>query len=112
MGTVLAQAESVTITYTSNDKAVKTLLLGLAGFSNGAQEASLQIKSALPLRGFESDFARFCDNHITRRFTIREANKISTFEGRFLSVGSSSSVDTPNALDVQFSGKMISRLSA
>lgn len=109
-GSVLAQAENVEITYTSNDNPVRTLSLGLAGFSDGAEECSLRFRSAVPLRGMENDYADFCMKHRTIQFTIREADAISTFEGRFMTVGSSSAVNSPNGQDVAFMGKMLSRL--
>lgn len=109
-GSALSEAESVEIAYNSNDKPVRTLLKGLSGFSNGAEDCGLTIRNAIPLGGFERNFSDFCVKHKTIQFTIREANVISTFEGRIMSTTSASSVDAPNALNVTFMGKRIAAL--
>ncbi len=111
LGSSLAEAETCEIQYTSNDKPVRTLQKGLSGFSNGAEECTVSFRNAIPLRGFEQDFADFTMKHRTVQFTVREANVISTFEGRIMTTSSSSSVDSPNNLNVQFMGKQLSRLT-
>lgn len=111
-GTVLAEIDSIDVTFTSNDKPVKTLLKGLAGFSDGAEEVSMNGSSAVPLAGFEVDFSALCMGHRTIQFTVREARAITTFEGRLMSTNSKSGVDNPNGLSFSFTGKMLSRIIA
>lgn len=111
LGAALAEAESVEANGSSNDKPVRTLRKGLAGFSNGAEEVGLTIRNAIPLTGFERDFEDMCQLHRTVQFTVQKANVIDTYEGRILSTVSSSSVDAPNALNVTFSGKRIAHLT-
>ena len=110
-GAALAEAENVEVSYNSNDKAVRTLRKGLAGFSNGAEEVGVTFRNAIPLRGFEKDWSDICMSHRTGQLTVREANVISTYEGRIMQTTSSSSVDSPNSLNCTFSGKLLSRLS-
>jgi len=110
-GAALAEAQSIEVSYNSNDKPVKTMLKGLSGFSDGAEEVSLNVRNAVPLAGFEVDFAGvFCMKHRTLAFTVREANAVTTFEGRIISVTSGSGVDAENAQTFQFHGKMLSRM--
>ena len=109
-GAALSEAETCEVTYNSNDKPVRTLAKGLAGFSNGAEDCGITFRNAIPLRGFEKDFAAFCLGHTTLQFTVREANVISTFEGRIMSCVSSSSVDNPNGVNITFMGKQLARL--
>lgn len=111
LGAALAEAESVEVNGSSNDKPVRTLRKGLAGFSNGAEEVALTIRNAIPLAGYERDFEDLCQLHVTVQFTVRKANVVDTYEGRVMSTAASSSVDAPNALNVTFSGKRIAHLS-
>lgn len=111
LGAALAEAESVEVNGSSNDKPVRTLRKGLAGFSNGAEEVGLTIRNAIPLTGYERDFEDLCQLHRTVQFTVQKANVIDTYEGRILSTAASSSVDAPNALNVTFSGKRIAHLT-
>ena len=110
-GAALAEAESVEITINSNDKPVRTLLKGLAGFSDGAEDVGLTIRSALPRTGFERDFGAWAIAHRNVEFAVREANKISTFKGRILTVTSASTVDAPNAVNVTFQGRLLASLT-
>lgn len=109
-GAALAEVDSVDVTFTSNDKPVKTMLKGLAGFSDGAEEVSMNFSSAVPLAGFEVDFAALCMGHRTVQFAVKEARAITTLEGRLMTVGSKSGVDNPNGLSMTFTGKMLSRI--
>lgn len=109
-GAPLAEAENCEVNYASGDNPVRTLAKGLAGFSDGAEEVSLRFRNAIPLRGMEKDFAAICMGHQTVQFTVKEANAVSTFEGRLMTVGSSSAVNTPNGQDVAFQGKMLQRI--
>lgn len=110
LGAALAEAESVEVNGSSNDKPVRTLRKGLAGFSNGAEEVGLTIRNAIPLTGYERDFEDLCQLHVTVQFTVRKANVVDSYEGRIMSTAASSSVDAPNALNVTFSGKRIAHL--
>ncbi len=108
-GQPLAEVSQITTKTDSGDKPVMTLAQGLAGFSDGPAQCELTGKSALPLAGFEADFAELCMLHVTRQFQIRLANKILTVKGRFMSVTESSSVENPNEVDFTFHGRIVSR---
>lgn len=109
-GAALAEVDSIDVTFTSNDKPVKTLLKGLAGFSDGAEEVSMNFSSAVPIEGFEVDFAALCMAHRTIDLAVKEARAITTLQGRLMTVGSKSGVDNPNGVSMTFSGKMLSRI--
>lgn len=57
-GRVQAEAQSVDLTVDSNDSQVVTMLKGATGFSDGATTSSASITSAIPRKGFETEFVR------------------------------------------------------
>lgn len=106
-GIDLAYYSEVTQETTSEDKPVKTIPLGLAGFSDGAEMSNVTLKSAVPIEGREQDFKEFCRLHVTKTFSVRGAGKTVSVRGRFMSVRETSGVDNPNEVDIQFSGKIL-----
>jgi hypothetical protein len=109
-GRPLTQTGQVRVNFASNDHEVRTLLLGLEGFSNGAEEVSIEFKNAIPLAGREVDFAAVLLGHADVDFQFVLAGTTLTATGRILTVGESTEVDNPNAQDVTFKGRPRSRL--
>lgn len=106
-GIPMAYVSEVSVSTQSEDKPVKTLKLGLAGFSDGAEMATITLKSAIPQTGRERDYKEFCRRHVTKTFGIRGAGKTYTVKGRIISVDERSSVDNPNEIDLQFQGSIV-----
>jgi hypothetical protein len=106
-GLVLTEAGNVKMRINSNDKPVRTLTQGLAGFSNGAEECSVEFSNAIPLTGFEAEFNSLCRSHTTVRVGFRIGNKQYECEGRFMDTDTETSVDNPNAINVTFNGKIL-----
>jgi hypothetical protein len=108
-GVPQAEISSIQVKTSSGDKPVYTLLAGLAGFSDGPASCEITGKGAIPLAGYETDFAELCRMHVDRTFSIREANVVAQVKGRFMDVTSNSEVENPNGVDFSFTGKILSR---
>jgi hypothetical protein len=111
-GIPLTMTSSITVKAMSEDKEVKTLLLGLAGFSDGAQMVEISAKSAIPLAGYEYDVIGICLSHQTQELSFRLANIIMTVRGRIVESSAETSVDNPNGLDFTFRGAVVARSTA
>jgi hypothetical protein len=94
--------------YMSEDKPVKTLMLGVAGYSDGSHSGKYSFKGAIPKAGRETDFRRLCINHITTVCSFKMGGSTVQLEGRFMNVTERCSVDNPNEFDGQFEGRIIS----
>jgi hypothetical protein len=106
-GIVLTEAGQVRLRINSNDKPVKTLVKGLSGFSDGAEEATVEFQNAIPRAGFEAEFNALCRSHTTVRVGFRIANKQYEMEGRFIDTDTETGVDNVNAVNVSFHGRII-----
>ncbi len=109
-GRLLAEASQITVKTTSNDKDVKTLAKGLSGFSNGAQETSVDFDNAVPLEGMEEEFDEICHSHQTVQIGVRFGKVQIEVVGRFMDISQTTDVDNPNKVAVQFKGRRISRV--
>lgn len=94
----------------SNDKVVKSLALGVVGYSDGATEGKVDFEGAIPLLGRELDFKDRAINHVTTRLGIRIAGKTLTLEGRFMNVTETSGVDDANGIRGQFQGAVVANV--
>jgi len=110
-GIPLAEVQEFQEQISSNDKEVLTMAKGMAGHSDGAEMVKLSWKNAVPFAGFEVDFADFAVQHKTATFSIRLANKETTYQGRFTEVNASSSVENPNGVDCSVSASIVSRVA-
>lgn len=106
-GIVLAECGQARFRLNSNDKPVRTLTKGLAGYSDGAEEVSCDLQNAIPRAGFEAEFTALCRAHRTVRLSFRIANKIYECEGRFMDIDISTDVDSPNGVNLTFNGRLI-----
>jgi hypothetical protein len=106
-GVVLNESGSIRYREMSNDKPVKTLTKGLSGFSNGAEECSVDFENAIPREGFEAEFTSITRKHQTVRVGFRIANKQYECEGRFMDSEISTSVDNPNGVNMTFAGRVL-----
>lgn len=109
-GVILAQTSECQQEVTSEDKLVKTLNLGTAGHSSGAEVGRVTFKSAIPESGLEKDFFNFCRLHTTVNFAVRSAGKLTSYRGRFMNVSERSSIDSPNEIDGTFEGVIVDRV--
>lgn len=109
-GIILTKATQVRYSIASNDKPVRTLTGGLEGFSDGAEEITCDWQNAVPLAGFEAEFHALCRSHRTVRIAFKIATKTFECEGRFLTVGVETDVDSPNGINVSFHGRVVTEV--
>lgn len=104
-GKLLAEATRLTVTDTSNDRPVMTMIGGMSGFSDGPPTAEASIESAIPKAGMEFDFRDAVDKKET--FTIVHvcAGVRRTYEGRLSNVTTSQSVDSAASVSASFTGR-------
>jgi hypothetical protein len=107
-GVAQSYISECTVEVMSEDKPVKTLMLGLAGYSDGAESAKVTGKGAIPLAGRQLDYRKLCRSHTTLPVSFKMGSSTITVEGRFMTVSESSSVDNPNGVDFNFEGRIIS----
>jgi hypothetical protein len=105
----LLYSESITANFNPDDKMVKTLLLGVAGFSNGAGFVEFDVKGAIPLSGYEFDSAAFTLGHTTLTLGFAIAGQMTKAVGRITSSSSETNVDAPNSHTFKFTGAVLSR---
>jgi hypothetical protein len=101
---LLAEASKVEVTITSNDQKVMTMKKGMAGFSDGPTETTISIESAIPRKGFESDFVTAVTQKKPVRITVKSGGKRITVNGRFTEARFNNQVDSPAMLSGSVSG--------
>lgn len=111
-GRAIQEFTSVEKDEASNDMPVKTNLLGMAGHSDGAEEVSLTINSAIPRRGTTVNWAGLARSHTTITLDFVIGGVTTTTEGRVMTVKDASSPDRPNAKDIGFHGRVIAESGA
>jgi hypothetical protein len=103
-GRAQAQAKKVTVRGASNDQPVKTMGLGLAGFSDGAGETDIDVESAVPKKGFETSFVRHVTEKKTMSIVYKSGGTRIQVTGRFLTYEISNDVDNPAMTSGAFKG--------
>lgn len=106
-GRLLAETSEATLTDTSNDNAVYTLRKGLAGFSNGAEEADVDFTNMVPARGAELRFGQIVRNHQTVTITVKFGKETTVLRGRLFTSKKTMSHNSPNNIAVTFKGRVI-----
>lgn len=100
----LLYAKSAKFSIESDDKEVKTLALGLAGFSDGAQSCKLSGDFAIPSTGQEVDWPSLAATHTTVDLGYKVAGKTYQMRGRVMSAEIDTSTDNPTLSTFSFSG--------
>ncbi len=106
-GVIVTEVSQCRFRIASNDKPVRTLTKGLSGFSNGAEECSIEFQSAIPLVGFEREFNALTRSHTTVRVGFKIANKQYECEGRFMDSDTTTDVDSANGVALSFMGRIL-----
>lgn len=107
-GAVVLFATSIKKGEESGDNPVKTNVLGLAGYSDGAEMASMSVGNAVPQGGYEIDWSALCRSHTTIDLGFVLGGQTTTIRGRLLTVETSTAPDAPNAVDFTFGGRVVS----
>lgn len=106
-GITLAYVGECDIDLSSNDKAVMSMQLGLAGYTDGVPMARVSFRSAVPAVGRELDVKDIILGHQTKKISIRMASKTIVIQGRFMSCREKSGVDSTNEIDGSFEGLVL-----
>ena len=104
----LLTVEEDSLEISSGDNPVYTTALGLAGFSDGAEEAKVTMAGACPATGDEYDWAAVCLAHLTIELTFKYATRSITIKGRLLSAKKASPAKNPMKWDISFHGRVTS----
>lgn len=95
----------------SGDTEVKTLALGLAGYSDGAQMCKLDTESAIPQAGAEIDWCAISLAHLDIDIGFRMAGKTYQCRGRVLRASIKTTPDSNNAYSMSFAGYVLGIIS-
>jgi hypothetical protein len=106
-GVAMLEISEIEFDATSNDKPVYTLAQGRSGDSDGAEEVAFSWSSAVPARGREFDYVKACLKHNDVTMAFRMGGATRTAIGRISTAKEKSSVNSPNDLSGQFSGRYI-----
>lgn len=106
-GVLLIETTQARYRLPSNDRPVKLLRVGIAGFSNGSHEVTIDFRNAIPAAGMERDYVSDILLHRTRRVSIKIGNKRINSRGRFTELDGETDVDNPNTLNLSFHGRVI-----
>jgi hypothetical protein len=103
-GRLQAEAQSADATVDANDNPVVTMQKGFAGFSDGAGSSKVTIKSAIPRKGYETDFVDAVVKKRDIAIVIKSGARRHRFEGRFQSAAWGNGTDATCMLTGEFVG--------
>lgn len=103
-GRTQAECRKITVQVTSNDNPVKTMVKQFAGFSDGAGESSIDVESAIPLKGFEKSFLRAVVDKETVSIVHKSGGTRAQYTGRFTEATLSNDVENPAVTSAKFMG--------
>lgn len=100
-------AQTVSFQASSNDKAVNTIVLGLAGHSDGPEMVKVDVESAVPAAGLEVDWAALSLSHTTIDLAFKGPSRTYQVRGRVLTADLKSSAESPTTMSMSFEGRLI-----
>lgn len=103
-GRLQAEAESGEATVDANDNVVNTMQKGFAGFSDGAGSSKVTITSAIPRKGYETDFVDAVVDKKDITIVIKSGARRHRFEGRFQSASWGNGTSATSMLKGEFVG--------
>lgn len=89
------EAQSVRVSFQSNDRPVTTMRKGLAGRSLGPAQSSIAVQSAIPRAGMEGEILQKCVAKADVTVVIVLAGKRYSYEGWIDSVDHEQNQDGP-----------------
>lgn len=107
-GRPVLQSGSVSFQVATNNKDVDTLLLGRAGHSRGARKIQVQVENAIPLAGYEIDWAALANAQAEVALTFRIAGKSYNCVGDVRDVDIRTNVDNANSMSFTYHGRIVS----
>lgn len=105
-GRPVLHCDSRSFAVKSGDSPVYTLEGGLAGFSDGAAEVTISWSQAIPVGGWQINWALLVLNHTTIKPRFEIGGKYFECEGRVMEASAASKVNDPNKVDGSFHGRV------
>lgn len=105
-GRPVLHCDSRSFAVKSGDSPVYTLEDGLAGFSDGAAEVTISWSQAIPVNGWQIDWATLALTHATIKPRFEIGGRFFECEGRMMDVTAASKVNDPNKVDGSFHGRV------
>lgn len=103
-GRLQAEAQSADVAVDANDNVVTTMQKGFAGFSDGAGSSKITVKSAIPRKGYETDFVAAVTEKKDVVIVVKSGGRRHRFEGRFQSASWGNATDATSMLTGEFIG--------
>lgn len=99
-GSLLAEAQSIKVSLSSNNNPVKTMKKGLAGRSKGPRQAEIAVSSAVPVAGLEQEFVEKVVDDADVQVVVVFAGRRYQYDGWIDQVSHNN--DTDSASGVEF----------
>lgn len=106
-GRPVLQSDSVELDVKSGNSRVKTLLLGDAGHSAGAEGVSITVSGGVPAAGVEVDWLGLSLSHVEVPLAFHCAGRVYNCVGDISDAKLSSGVDKPNMVSMTFNGRVV-----
>lgn len=103
-GRTIAEARSVSIRVTKNNRRVYTMHKGMAGKSAGPEESEITTECAVPRAGYEKDFLDALQKGTELRCVHKSGGKRRTYAVTVDDYEENASADEPTAMRVMMSG--------
>lgn len=103
-GRLQAEAQKCSVTVDANDNVVVTMQKGFSGFSDGAGSSKITVTSAIPRKGYETDFVDAVTKKKDVAIVVKSGARRHRFEGRFQSASWDNATDATTLLNGEFVG--------
>ena len=103
-GRLQAEASKCDVAVDANDNVVVTMQKGFAGFSDGAGSSKITVTSAIPRKGYETDFVACVVEKKDVVIVVKSGGRRYRHEGRFQSVSWGNATDASTMLVGEFVG--------
>lgn len=101
------QSDTVDMDIKSGNSRVKTLLLGDAGHSAGAEGITVSVSGGIPQAGLEIDWPGLALSHVEIPLGFHLAGKVYNCVGDVTDAKLTSGVDKANAVSMTFTGRVV-----
>lgn len=96
---LLAEAQSIKVSLSSNNNPVKTMRKGLAGRSKGPRQAEIAVSSAVPIAGLEQEFIQKIVVDADVQIVVIFAGKRYQYDGWIDAASHNNDTDSASAVE-------------
>lgn len=111
-GIPVLQASQVSMSFTTDNKDVNTLLLGRSGHSPGSKKVQIDVTSAVPAAGMEQAWVTIANAQGEVSLAFKVANKTYNCRGDIRDVKVDTSTDKANDVSFTFHGILVNEVAA